>query len=459
MFAIPGIVSLIVFLYVRPQEYFDSLQSVPFLYIFCAVAVFGFAVDLRLGLTRMRWSPQLGLVVVDLGWSLFTLAANDPRSLPAQLPLSFITVFLCLIIALGVQTFRGLQVLGTTLVVLALFLAVVGVHQAHAPFGCIKLDERNLTDLTTNVPDGRPCETRYDCERDSPEPGAEYSCERVGLFGTTSVANGRIRYRGILQDPNELALAISIGAPFALAAFERRRSLPRLGLALATFGLVLVCDIYTQSRSGQLVFAAVIGAYFVRRLGWRGLVAGFLVSAPVLLLGGRQGIDAESSSLERLECWSAGLDMWRRSPIFGVGKGQFIEHHYLTAHNSFILALAETGLFGAFIWTSLVYVTFKIPITALRRLRGQPDARFADVAAMTILATLCGLMVGSFFLSFSPHNIFWIYLGLAGALYSALRTHDPTFRVRFGTRDALTVAAVVVCLIAAVFVYTRSQGV
>ena len=37
------------------------------------------------------------------------------------------------------------------------------------------------------------------------EPGAIYRCERVGLFGTVSVGEGRVRYRGVLKDPNELA--------------------------------------------------------------------------------------------------------------------------------------------------------------------------------------------------------------------------------------------------------------
>lgn len=44
-------------------------------------------------------------------------------------------------------------------------------------------------------------------------------------------------------------------------------------------------------------------------------------------------------------------------PILGVGKGMFTDHHWLTAHNSFVLVLAELGLVGYFVWLSVIAVT------------------------------------------------------------------------------------------------------
>ena len=72
------------------------------------------------------------------------------------------------------------------------------------------------------VPDGRPCETSETCRGPEAEPGLEYRCEHVGLFGTYSVEE-RVRYRGELQDPNEVALTISAGALSLLIAFALRR--------------------------------------------------------------------------------------------------------------------------------------------------------------------------------------------------------------------------------------------
>jgi hypothetical protein len=48
-------------------------------------------------------------------------------------------------------------------------------------------------------------------------------CERIGLFQTTTNA-GRVRWRGVLQDPSELALTTGIVLPFAFASFEQKRS-------------------------------------------------------------------------------------------------------------------------------------------------------------------------------------------------------------------------------------------
>ena len=59
MFAIPGIVLLLVQGYLRPQEFFVQLQSVPFLYLFFALALFGLAVDLKLRHTQLIASPLL----------------------------------------------------------------------------------------------------------------------------------------------------------------------------------------------------------------------------------------------------------------------------------------------------------------------------------------------------------------------------------------------------------------
>jgi hypothetical protein len=74
---------------------------------------------------------------------------------------------------------------------------------------------------------------------------------------------------------------------------------------------------------------------------------------------------------------------------------------------------------------------------------------------MAMLAAFAGLALGIFFLSFAYHYVLWIYVGLAGALYSAVRTHDATFRVRFGIHDLLLVAATNAAIITTVYLYTR----
>jgi O-antigen ligase len=270
-----------------------------------------------------------------------------------------------------------------------------------------------------------------------------------------------VRYRGVLQDPNELALAGGVGLPIAFALGRvPKRSLGRGMLVALTLALVVACAILTSSRSGQLVFLAVLGAYFVQRFGLRGAIVGAMLALPLLVLGGRSGAEAESSTMERIDCWFEALSMWRSHPILGVGLGQFGEYHYKTAHNSYLLTLAELGLPGMVLFSIVIYMSIKIPLGVLRHVESTAGAdggstNIARPWAMALLAAFAGLGVGIFFLSFAYHYVLWIYVGLAGALYSTVRTHDPSFRVRFGLRDLALVVAANFAIILTVYLYTK----
>src|SRR5690606_27016217 len=122
----------------------------------------------------------------------------------------------------------------------------------------------------------------------------------------------------------------------------------------------------TGSRSGQLGFLGVLGAFLFWRYRWKIAVVLVPLAIPVLILvasGGSGRADADASSTERYEAWLAGMEMFRGSPIFGVGFGQYTEYHFLTAHNTVILVLAELGIIGTFIFTMLVWISIKTPLT------------------------------------------------------------------------------------------------
>ena len=104
---------------------------------------------------------------------------------------------------------------------------------------------------------------------------------------------------------------------------------------------------FTQSRGGQVTMGAVLGAYFVKKYGWkRGASWASRWPSPVLALGGRHDESAEESTLERLGCAAAGIKMLMSYPIRGVGYTQYTEFHFLTAHNAYVLAAGELGLPG-----------------------------------------------------------------------------------------------------------------
>jgi len=462
MLAIPGIIALVIFIYARPQEFFERLRVVPLLYIFCGLALFGSFLDLRVGNTRLRAVPQLPWVLALLVWASLTVLIRAPsEALDHVIGLS-VCCTLFVLIAHGVQSFRALHLVAATVLAMVLFVCSVGAHQGFADTGCVVIDESVPGDKATGRPDGRPCVTPRNCYAGDYEPGAEYQCEKIGLFGTTSIGRGRVRYRGVLQDPNELALAGGVGLPLAFAFGQAQgKTFGRRALAVVAFLLVLLCAVLTASRGGQLVFLAVLGAYFVSRVGPLGLLLGGVLALPLLLLGGRGGEDASSSTLERVDCWAEAISMFRAHPFLGVGLGQFTEHHYMTAHNSYLLALAELGLPGMLLFGAVVYLSGKIPVAVLRHVNAAVDPEIRAGMQLTrawsvaLLAAFIGLAVGIFFLSFTWHYVLWIYFGLSGALYSAVRRHDPTFRVRLSGLDLGVVAAACAAIIVLVYFYTR----
>jgi hypothetical protein len=454
MFAIPGLVALIFFVYVRPQEIFPGLRAVPFLYLFCGLTVVGWLIDVRLKVARLSLSTVGVWSILFSGWGVVTLLAMAPTVLVSEGLLTAIGLFLLLAVSQSVQTLRGVRTVAMVLVGLSLMLAAVAIHQATAPRGCVS---EHPEEKAAMVPDGRPCQVANDCYEGDLSGSNYYRCERVGLIGTTTI-EGRVRYRGILQDPNELALVLSAMLPFAFALYQTRATFPRLLLAVLTTLTVAATVVLTKSRSGQLAFSGAMGIYFIHRFKLWGVLAAAVAAIPVLILGWRGGEGAEESSAERLEYWLEGFEMVRGSPVFGVGKGQFTEYHHQTAHNSFMLSLAERGLVGMFLYTSLIYTAIKGALAAAL-LRVGPEGHEARTWGLAVFASLAGITAGSFFLSFTDHHVLWIYLGLAGGLVHAIARHKPDFRVNYGPKDGLAVVALCFALIVMLRLYIRVAGI
>jgi O-antigen ligase len=165
--------------------------------------------------------------------------------------------------------------------------------------------------------------------------------------------------------------------------------------------------------------------------------------------------DASESSRERLECLYEGMTMWRSSPVLGVGMGQFTEYHFLTAHNSYVLTVAEVGIVGMFLWLGVIYMSVKPLLIGFFRYSKRSDSQIAAYWAMALLASMAGMLVGIFFLSFSYHVVLWVYWGLCGAFYTAVKKHDPDFKVRFGLIDLGLLATLTVGISVGLFVFTR----
>jgi hypothetical protein len=445
LFAIPGISALIVFILARPQEFIPLLQRVPFLHLFTALAVLGWIIDVRLRRLQPIAVPTLSWVAALVLWCIVGTAIVAPDQLITRIIDMFILFALYGVIAHGVQRFRTFQVVCAVVVGTMLFVTLVCFHQGLSGKQCIMGAEGEGDAL--GVPDGRECTDNMSCRGPDAEPGQDYRCEHVGAFGTYSVEE-RVRYRGDLHDPNEVALAISAGALSLLIGFGMRKRTPFMTF-LCAIGVVIVgwTIFMTQSRGGLVAGMLVPGVYIVRKYGIKAMIPALMVALPVLMLGGRSGEAADVSTEMRYEAWATGLNLFHHSPIFGVGARLFSAHHFLTAHNSFVLTMTELGLPGMILFVGVIYLSFKTLIVGLRELHGVPGTAAAEVWGMALLASMAGIVFQINTLSFAYHPVLWIFFALCGAWAGAIRYHKPDFVVKMTWKDIGIVTAMCVAYV------------
>ena len=439
LFAIPGISALILFILARPQEFFPLLQRVPFLHLFTALAVLGWVIDIRLRRLQPQAVPTLPWVIALIVWTIIGTAAVAAEQVMGRLIEMLILFALYGTIAHGVQRFRTFQLVVGALTATCMFVTLVCFHQGLSSPQCIGGQESGGEGDVSGKPDGRPCANNDECRGPDAEPGMEYRCERVGLFGTYSVEE-RVRYRGDLHDPNEVSLTICAGALSTLIGFALRKRTP-LGVFLYGLGAVIVLwtVFLTQSRGGLIAGMLVPGVYVVRRFGLKALIPCAAIALPVLILGSRSGENADVSTQLRYEAWATGLGMFRHNPLFGVGARQFTEHNFLTAHNTFVLAFSELGFPGMVMFVAIVFLSMKMLVVGLIQLRKVPGTEVATVWGMALFASMLGILVQINTLSFLYHPVLWMFFALIGAWWSAIRYHWPGFQVTLGWRDFLIV--------------------
>ena len=440
MFALPGIGLLIIFILARPQEFLPVLQKVPFLHLGAALAVIGYIVDVRLHRLAPIATNTLPWVLAFFGWCLVSMAFNLPEGVPRRGIELAILFALYGTIAHGIQRFRTMQFVMGVLAITCVFIASVCMHQGLSPKQCV--GGQAVVGGVQGKPDGRSCSAHLECLTPEAEPGLDYRCERVGLFDTYTI-DGRVRYMGELHDPNEVAMTLAAAGIAVLIAFGLRK---RRGALLVVGGvlLMLVTIWLTRSRGGLIAAMLVPGVYIFRRFGWRAAIPLMVMAVTVVLFGGRSGAGATTSTMDRYEAWSAGLDMFKQSPFFGVGPRMFTDHHWLTAHNTYVLTLAELGLLGMFLFVTVLYLSFKTLYVGIKELSKVPGTAAAQTWGMALMSGLAGIAFQINTLSFAYHSVIWLYFGLVGAWYSSVRHHKPELRIAMTMRDVVIVAGIVV---------------
>jgi hypothetical protein len=457
--ALLGTLLVVFVLLVRPQEFVPALQSFSLLNAVTAVAAIGIVIELASGKRGPPWTPQMPWLLGFMGWCfLVTVRRLGLDGLGVAWASVGLSGIFMVVVMSAASTFSRWRLVAGALVAIGTLIAATCIDQSRRPAECIAIDTSGIGGERSGegTPDGRPCDNEFICEQQGRARTA-YACEKVGLFATFTEGQ-RVRWRGTLGDPNELALLLGALMPLAFALSSGQKGVVTVAVA-AALGVALWCVVLTGSRGGQLVVITVLGAYFVRRLGFKGLLVGAFFALPVLVFGGRAGEEADSSSLERIDLLYEGMDMIRAYPVLGVGVNQFMDHAFgaMTAHNSYVLAAAELGMPGSLLWSMLVYVSIKIPWVLAMNPPPELDAAFRPFALALFVAFL-GILVGIFFLSFCYKAVLFVYFGLSGALFGAARCECPAFEVAVSFKEIARVAVADVLVLAFVLVYSRLKG-
>jgi O-Antigen ligase len=245
----------------------------------------------------------------------------------------------------------------------------------------------------------------------------------------------RTQYVGVFGDPNDLAM-LFVGCVPLCAYFARHSA----GRAAQLFWLIgcglLIYSVYlTNSRGGLVSLLGVLLLFGALRLGKVATTTVAALALPTLIAATRltSGLDADEESVfGRVDAWYVGLQLFEQNPLFGVGYGLFTDHNELTAHNSWVLVLAETGLTGYLPWftatTISLLMLWKMRIAALPSSDAalQHSARDRALAGTVFWSTL-GMLFSAFFLSRSYNVLFFLLWAWSAGHAAGFAKRDPAF--------------------------------
>jgi O-antigen ligase len=213
----------------------------------------------------------------------------------------------------------------------------------------------------------------------------------------------------------ESLLALAGAAAVVLILQLREMNLPRLSIWLVGSCVTLILT------------ALLFDPYILNAISY--------FSSDVLLLNNQErGIGSGLSG--RLGVWSETIDLWMKSPVFGIGfrrHEQFLEG--APAHNAFLAMLADTGLVGLFWYLVLLLGS----LVAAWRI-GDPRTR-RYIIAMIVAYIISGFFDRRTINGGNPYSLFFL-LCCSVSLVEASRRKAAELHRKLGiARDVASTVA------------------
>lgn len=267
----------------------------------------------------------------------------------------------------------------------------------------------------------------------------EWVAEAGAVLDVGEEATGEfLRTSGTFSHPAWLGLFLTLTIPLALYIAWTAPSRALSLAALASVPVQILGVFSTYSRMAYIGVALGIGLFTLRRRGGPAmivvLILAAIVSFPLLPEDVRLRMEsildyqASSSSLTRIGQQIAGIDMFRRNPLLGVGPGNYEHevHRYanripevynvqaIGAHNMYVEIAAELGVPGLLACALLLGIAWRdarrLRVAALRR-GDRHDALLFECLGVALIV----FIVSAMFVHAQYRKEWWLLAALIGA--------------------------------------------
>lgn len=311
-----GVLLLIFFQVVRPQDFVPGLIGLPLVWYSMLVSLI-LLLFAPIEKKPIR-SPQdkfLGLYLIAAVISTLTLFWIPYALEVIDYAVKFALMYYFIVIV--VQDERKLKQAVWTTVVFMFMVALMGVLQYHG----------------------------YDIAG-----GMTYAADK-GVWQIIGI--------GMFDNPNYLACGVVLVVPFALGLLIRGKGFLGRASAIAFLSVSIYCIYLTRSRGGQLALGAALvtwAFFWAKSPKWRKRIFVSAAAALLVLFAIQTGgFREDASAMGRVDAWTAGWAMLKGHPLIGVGKDQFLDHAPRDSHNSYVQAGGELGLFGLYAFVGILY--------------------------------------------------------------------------------------------------------
>jgi O-antigen ligase len=244
--------------------------------------------------------------------------------------------------------------------------------------------------------------------------------------------------KGILENPNDLAINIAINFPLCVAfLFAAKKPLAKIfwSLSLAFMSWAVIA---TYSRSGFLaMFVSVaiciwefgikgkrtivlVSAFFIGIVALGVVVAtpNYLTRLESMALGNIEGSGDRNSLAARKELLMDSLTIMLHHPLLGIGPGDLPSYTltWRVAHNTYSELGAESGIPGLFLFVLMLALTLR-KIRRVRKLPGYESSEDIRLWTSGLWAAMAAYTAGAMFAS-TEYNLFpYFMVGYICALY------------------------------------------